>query len=130
MVPSQATEQALHREKELPVAKTPLFALARQAGELALTMQQDGLRSIHAKSTPNDLLAGDGLHLRGDIGGVHVGDAGGKGEGGVAGRGGDIERLPVGLRLYKLDQPLQAGTLGVGPAGDISTRMGAELLLY
>jgi len=40
----------------LPVAKTPLFELARQAGELALTMQQDGLRSIHSKSTPNDLV--------------------------------------------------------------------------
>lgn len=51
-----ATGQMQPREEELPVAKTPLFELARQAGELALTMQQDGLRSIHSKSTPNDLV--------------------------------------------------------------------------
>jgi myo-inositol-1(or 4)-monophosphatase len=40
----------------MPVAKTALFDLARQAGEIALAMQQDGLRSIHAKATPNDLV--------------------------------------------------------------------------
>ncbi|MDE0463103.1 MAG: inositol monophosphatase family protein [Caldilineaceae bacterium] len=50
------TERTPSQEEELPVAKTPLFELARQAGELALTMQQGGLRSIHAKSTPNDLV--------------------------------------------------------------------------
>ena len=49
-------ERTPSQEEELPVAKTPLFELARQAGELALTMQQGGLRSIHAKSTPNDLV--------------------------------------------------------------------------
>ncbi|MYJ77487.1 MAG: hypothetical protein F4047_04880, partial [Caldilineaceae bacterium SB0670_bin_27] len=51
-----ATGQMQPGEEELPVAKTPLFELARQAGELALTMQQDGLRSIHSMSTRNDLL--------------------------------------------------------------------------
>ena len=50
------TERTQSREEELPVSKTPLFELSRQAGELALTMQQDGLRSIHVKSTPNDLV--------------------------------------------------------------------------
>ncbi|MDE0079425.1 MAG: hypothetical protein OXO50_18035 [Caldilineaceae bacterium] len=50
------TERTQSREEELPVSKTPLFELSRQAGELALTMQQDGLRSIHTKSTPNDLV--------------------------------------------------------------------------
>ena len=49
-------ERTPSQEEDLPVAKTPLFELARQAGELALTMQQNGLRSIHAKSTPNDLV--------------------------------------------------------------------------
>ena len=51
-----AAEQTQCREEELPVAKTDLFELARQAGELALTMQRDGLRSIQSKSTPNDLV--------------------------------------------------------------------------
>ncbi len=56
MTAKAATEQTQRQDEEMPVAKTPLFELARQAGELALTMQQDGLRSIHAKSTPNDLV--------------------------------------------------------------------------
>ncbi|MCY3710333.1 MAG: inositol monophosphatase family protein [Caldilineaceae bacterium] len=51
-----ATGRTQPRKEALPVAKTPLFDLARKAGELALTMQQDGLRSIHSKSTPNDLV--------------------------------------------------------------------------
>ena len=51
-----AAEQTQCRAEELPVAKTDLFELARQAGELALTMQRDGLRSIQSKSTPNDLV--------------------------------------------------------------------------
>lgn len=56
MTSATATGRKQPREEELPVAKTPLFDLARQAGELALTMQKDGLRSIHSKSTPNDLV--------------------------------------------------------------------------
>ena len=56
MTSTAAAEQTQRQEEEMPVAKTPLFELARQAGELALTMQQDGLRSIHSKSTPNDLV--------------------------------------------------------------------------
>ncbi|MXZ20761.1 MAG: inositol monophosphatase [Caldilineaceae bacterium SB0665_bin_25] len=51
-----ATGRTQPRKEALPVAKTPLFDLARKAGELALTMQQDDLRSIHSKSTPNDLV--------------------------------------------------------------------------
>lgn len=56
MTPAKATGRMQPRQEDLPVAKTPLFELARQAGELALTMQQDGLRSIQSKSTPNDLV--------------------------------------------------------------------------
>ena len=56
MTATAATEQTQRQEEEMPVAKIALFDLARQAGELALAMQQDGLRSIHAKSTPNDLV--------------------------------------------------------------------------
>ena len=52
MTSTAAAEQTQRQDEEMPVAKTPLFELARQAGELALTMQQDGLRSIHSKSTP------------------------------------------------------------------------------
>lgn len=40
----------------MPVATTPLFELAREAGELVLKMQEDGLGSIHTKSNPNDLV--------------------------------------------------------------------------
>lgn len=56
MTSTAAAELTQRQDEEMPVAKTPLFELARQAGELALTMQQDGLRSIHSKSTPNDLV--------------------------------------------------------------------------
>ena len=56
MPASAATERRQHQEEELPVAKSALFELASQAGELALTMQRDGLRSIQSKSTPNDLV--------------------------------------------------------------------------
>ena len=56
MPASAATERRQHQEEELPVAKSTLFELASQAGELALTMQRDGLRSIQSKSTPNDLV--------------------------------------------------------------------------
>ena len=56
MSATAATGRRQHQEEELPVAKSALFELARQAGELALTMQRDGLRSIQSKSTPNDLV--------------------------------------------------------------------------
>ena len=57
-------------------------------------------------------------------------DVGGKGEGGVAGGGGDVQRLPVRLGFDQLDQSLQTGALGVGLAGDIGPGIGAELLLH
>lgn len=49
-------EREQRQQEELPVAKAALFELAGQAGELALTMQRDGLRSIQSKSTANDLV--------------------------------------------------------------------------
>lgn len=56
MSAAQSADQGQGPAEAMPVAKSDLFDLARQAGELALAMQQDGLRSIHAKSTPNDLV--------------------------------------------------------------------------
>ena len=56
MAVTETSGRTQREEEEMPVAKTPLFDLALQAGELALSMQRDGLRSIHAKSTPNDLV--------------------------------------------------------------------------
>ena len=44
------------KSSKLPVAKSALFELVCQAGELALTMQRDGLRAIRSKSTQNDLV--------------------------------------------------------------------------
>ena len=44
------------QQETLPFAPSALFELARQAGELALTMQRDGLRAIRSKSTRNDLV--------------------------------------------------------------------------
>ena len=58
-----------------------------------------------------------------------MGDVGGKGEGGVAGGGGDVQRLPVRLRFDQLDQPLQTGAFGVGAAGNVLAGIDAELLL-
>ena len=56
MPASEAAGRTQRWEEALPVARAALFDLACQAGELALTMQRDGLRSIHSKSTQNDLV--------------------------------------------------------------------------
>ena len=53
---SAAAEGTQRQEGMLPVEKSALFELACQAGELALTMQRDGLRAVHSKSTRNDLV--------------------------------------------------------------------------
>ena len=49
-------EQTQRQQETLPVAPSALFELACQAGELALTMQRDGLRAVRSKSTQNDLV--------------------------------------------------------------------------
>ena len=54
---ASAAEQRTQRPGErLPVARSALFELACQAGDLALTMQRDGLRAIRSKSTQIDLV--------------------------------------------------------------------------
>ncbi len=56
MTAAQFADQTQGQAEAIPVAKSALFDLARQAGQLALSMQQDGLRAISSKSTPNDLV--------------------------------------------------------------------------
>ena len=56
MTAAQFADQTQGPAEPMPVAKSALFDLARQAGQLALSMQQDGLRAISSKSTPNDLV--------------------------------------------------------------------------
>lgn len=51
-----ASERAPRAQEVLPVPKPALFELAYQAGELALTMQRDGLRAVRSKSTEHDLV--------------------------------------------------------------------------
>ncbi len=53
---SGAERQTQRQGERLPVEPSALFELACQAGDLALTMQRDGLRAIHSKSTHNDLV--------------------------------------------------------------------------
>ncbi len=56
MKAAQFADQTPGPSAAMPVANSALFDLARQAGQLALSMQQDGLRAISSKSTPNDLV--------------------------------------------------------------------------
>ena len=52
-------------------------------------------------------------HLLGEVAGIDAGDVRGERRRRVAGAGGDVERLPVGLRRDQLDQPREARALGV-----------------
>jgi hypothetical protein len=53
----------------------------------------------------------------------------GKCQRGVAGAGGDVEGVPMLLRLHELDEAPKACTFGVHRRGDVGGRVGPKLVL-
>ena len=68
-------------------------------------------------------------HLGREVAGDRAGHVGRERRRRVPGAGGDVERLPGRLRLHQLDQPAEAGALGVHGRRGIGRGMRAELLL-
>ena len=56
MTASTDKDPTARGKEELPFEEDRLFDLAFRAGEKVLAMQREGLRAIHTKSTPNDLV--------------------------------------------------------------------------
>ena len=70
---------------------------------------------------------GDLEHLRRDVGGHHPRHMGREGQRRVPGARGDVERLPMGLRLGQLHHARQAGALGVDRADGVALCAAPEL---